>query len=106
MTVMLYRFFSGDPLDNRYIELRTSERYPEAGEGAFAKVDIPPEVFFVVYGGFIYTSAEHIQLDSTRTAKLLEEGFKDTDPEVQVYFKNRFSQVTYTIEILQIVIYT
>ena len=100
MTVMLYRSFSGDPLDNRYIELRTSEKYPEAGEGAFAKVGIPPEVFFVVYGGFIYTSAEHIQLDSTRTAKLLEEGFKDTDPEVQVYFKNRFtSQATNTIEI-------
>jgi hypothetical protein len=32
---------SADPLDSRYISLKTSLKFPQAGESVFAKTDIP-----------------------------------------------------------------
>ncbi len=43
-----------DPLDSRYIRLGPSPTFPEAGEGSFAKVDIPTGTTYVLYGGNLW----------------------------------------------------
>ena len=48
----------GDPLDNRYVYLNRSMELPLAGEGLFAREDIPPDTVFVLYSGHILTSEE------------------------------------------------
>ena len=48
----------GDPLDNRYLYLKTSEKYPAAGEGAFAREDIPAGTVFSLFGGRVLTKEE------------------------------------------------
>ena len=48
----------GDPLDNRYVFLFQSLQFPSAGEGLFAREDIPPDTVFVLYGGHVLTDAE------------------------------------------------
>jgi len=48
----------GDPLDNRYINLKVSEKYPEAGEGAFAKTEVPKSTIYALYSGHIYTRGQ------------------------------------------------
>ena len=48
----------GDPLDNQYLYLKTSEKYPAAGEGAFAREDIPACTVFSLFGGRVLTKDE------------------------------------------------
>ena len=46
-----FTIFSGDPLDNKYVELRDSEVFPLAGEGLIAKQDIAPSTVFCLMNG-------------------------------------------------------
>ena len=48
----------GDPLDNRYVRLDSSMEFPSAGEGLFAREDIPPDTVFALYGGHILDKVE------------------------------------------------
>ena len=49
----------GDPLDNRYIDVKVSEKYPLAGEGAFARHEVPPRTIYSLYGGKIYSEESY-----------------------------------------------
>jgi len=79
----------GDPLDNRYIHLKVSEKYPEAGEGAFAKENVPKNVFYAVYGGRLYNKEEYKTFNSLRMKSLRERNIRRSDPEIQDIFKYR-----------------
>jgi hypothetical protein len=46
---------TGDPIDNRYVVLKDSERFPLAGEGLVAKIDIPKDTVFCHMSGHIMT---------------------------------------------------
>ena len=50
--------FKGDPLDNRYVDLKISETYPEAGEGSFAKTRVAKNTIYSLYGGWFFTNKE------------------------------------------------
>ncbi len=63
---------TGDPLDNRYISLAPSAEFPLAGEGAHARVDVPPNTVFSVYSGFLWT-AEVRKEEMERIQRELEE---------------------------------
>jgi hypothetical protein len=39
------------------VQLRTSETYPDAGDGVVAKVDIPESTIFILMSGQILTPA-------------------------------------------------
>ena len=45
-------------MENRYIELKASKSIPEAGEGSFAKEDIPPNTIYALYGGLILNKSD------------------------------------------------
>jgi hypothetical protein len=53
---------SGDPIDIRYVALKDSERFPLAGEGLVAKVDIPEATIFSHMSGHILTQSQHEDL--------------------------------------------
>jgi hypothetical protein len=50
--------FKADILDDRYVEVRQSQEYPEAGEGLVAKVDIPDLTIISLMSGLIFTKAQ------------------------------------------------
>ena len=52
--IILLDYFSADPLDNKYVELRDSEDFPLAGEGLIAKKDIAPDTTFCLMNGNNY----------------------------------------------------
>ena len=72
---------SGDPLDNKYVALKQSETYPEAGEGSFAKVDIPAHTIYVLYSAFRLTKDEFDQFQKEQKEKFEKEKFT----EQQIY---------------------
>jgi hypothetical protein len=51
--------FKADILDDRYVEVRQSQEYPEAGEGLVAKVDIPEWTVVSLMSGLIFTKAQN-----------------------------------------------
>ncbi len=58
ISISFILLFSADPLDSRYIYLGKSPTYPEAGEGSFAKRDIPSGTTYVTYGGNLWNPQE------------------------------------------------
>ena len=64
-------FFSGDPLDSKYVELRDSEVFPLAGEGLIAKQDIAPNTVFCLMNGnlsFLLTTFFNLSyMETTKT---------------------------------------
>lgn len=58
-----------DPLDEKYVYVKDST-IPFAGEGLFAARDIPANINFVLYGGFLFNK-EQMEI---KNQKLKEEG--------------------------------
>ena len=46
--------YIGDPLDNKYVEVSQSKISIDAGDGAFAKTDVPLNTAYVLYSGKIF----------------------------------------------------
>ena len=83
------KFIAGDPLDNRYMLLKTSERYPAAGEGAFAKEDVPAFTVFSLYGGRILTKDEMDKLRAEEFELYKTNQWTAAHPEVISNWKYR-----------------
>jgi hypothetical protein len=81
---------SGDPLDNRYMLLKPSQRYPAAGEGAFAKESIPPFTVFSLYGGRVLTQKEADKLRAEETELYKANQWTSAHPNVISNWKYRF----------------
>ena len=82
-------FISGDPLDNRYMLLKTSDRYPAAGEGAFAKEHVPAFTVFSLYGGRILTKDEMDKLRAEEVELYKANQWTAAHPQVIANWKYR-----------------
>ncbi len=49
----------GDPIENRYVALKDSEIFPNAGEGMVAKENIPKNTIFSHMSGYILTNSQY-----------------------------------------------
>lgn len=76
-------------MDNRYLYLKPSEEYPMAGEGSYAKVDVPAHTPFALYGGHIMTPAEMEERKVQQSKDLQERGLSMRDPEAYDTWKYR-----------------
>ena len=84
-----YFYNSGDLLDTRYIELKNSEKTPEAGEGSFAKEDIPANTLICLYGGLILNKTELDDYMQERHQFYFEKQWSSNHPQVLDDWKYR-----------------
>ena len=61
--------------------MKTSETFPLAGEGAHARVDIPANTVFAVYGGHVMSSAEIQQLSERQKEEFDARGIPEDSLE-------------------------
>jgi hypothetical protein len=85
-------FISGDPIDNRYVVLKDSERFPLAGEGMVAKVDIPKGTIFCHMSGYILNNAQFEDLEKNITNYKKEKNLKPG--EITECFLQTFEKFT------------
>merc|ERR1711902_21169 len=52
----------GDPLDKRYINVGKCGTFENAGEGAFAKEDVPALTIYAIYSGRTFTGQDEFKL--------------------------------------------
>ena len=71
------------------MDLKTSEKYPAAGEGAFAKEDVPAMTIFSLYGGLISTKDEAAKKKVEREKVYKAKNLSDRDPQVTDDWKYR-----------------
>ncbi|XP_059086689.1 uncharacterized protein LOC131883271 [Tigriopus californicus] len=85
-----------DPLDVRYVHLKPSEDLDNAGEGAFAKFDVPSETTFSLYSGRILNDTELTNLQSRQKAELKEKNLTNIqlDAALQDLYKYRLNMET------------
>ena len=48
-----------DPLEKKYVYLKHSNLFPEAGEGIFASRNVPANTVYAQYNGMLYNLKEH-----------------------------------------------
>lgn len=78
-----------DPLDGHYVETRPYSGIPGAGEGLFAKVDIPEGTTLALYTGFVFRNEEQDKFNE-KAGQLLRQGLSYEDPELDSMMKYRF----------------
>jgi hypothetical protein len=83
-----YFGIEGDPLDEYYVETRPYSSIPGAGEGLYAKVDIPKGTRFVLYSGFALRSENKDELQE-KSRKFIELGLSPQNPEFEASWKYR-----------------
>ena len=83
------QFIAGDPIDNRYIELKVSEKYPEAGEGAHARKPVLAKTIYSVYGGRIFDKESFKEFNSKTLEEFMERELKLSDQDVINFWKYR-----------------
>ena len=49
---------TGDPLDTKYVDVSHSKISSDAGDGAFAKIDIPANTAYALYSGNIFNKGQ------------------------------------------------
>ena len=64
------------------MDLRISEKYPAAGEGAFAKEDVPAMTIFSLYGGLILSKDEADRMKAEKSKVHMAKKLTVRDPEV------------------------
>ena len=55
-----------DPLDKKYVNIKMSDTFDLAGKGAYAVRDIPANITYSIYGGYLYDKLQ----DSIRTERI------------------------------------
>ena len=70
-----------DPLDKKYMNLKNSNIFPGAGEGAFATRDVPANTIFTPYGGMLYNQEQYKILDEKQNKTRLENGWKNSNDD-------------------------
>ena len=72
------------------MDLRISEKYPAAGEGAFAKEDVPAMTIYSLYGGLVLTKDEADEMKGERDKVHRANKRTVRDPEVIDDWKYRY----------------
>ena len=49
---------SRDPLDKKYVNIKETESFDFAGEGIYASRDIPENITYVLFGGYLYDNEQ------------------------------------------------
>ena len=81
---------SGDPLENRSIYLRTSEEFPDAEEGIFARHLIPANTIFSLFSGKMYSVTRFQEIKAEIRRDFRQRKLKMSDPEFLSITKFRF----------------
>ena len=68
-----------DPLDKKYVSVKDST-IPNAGHGIFAARDIPANINFVLYGGFLYNKEQSEMRAQEIDKRIRENGITLDDP--------------------------
>ena len=77
-------------MDKKYVETGESKLFPIAGEGLFAKIDIPKDTTFVLYNGQLYNKADGEQMKFNQNKTLAKNGIADPHhPEAIAAWKYR-----------------
>jgi hypothetical protein len=69
--------------------LKTSEKYPAAGEGAFAREDIPAGTVFCLFGGKVLTKEEGKKLKAEEFKRYQANQWTMAHPQVISDWKYR-----------------
>ena len=64
-------------MDKKYLYLKQSDVFPDAGEGAFAKRNVPANTIYSLYSGKLYHSKEIKTLEMDNKLCLDEEWCED-----------------------------
>ena len=88
-TIFYYFLRAADILDDKYVEVRASEAFPEAGDGLFAKADIPASIIFSLYSGHALTSEQRKQRSQELELWAKEKNLTSADDEIAQHNKFR-----------------
>ena len=80
-----------DPLEERYVFVNQSV-IANAGQGLFAKIDIPVDTIFAYFGGFLYTTYAWNQTNFFDPSYITK--FKDGYDEYYVHVPDEYGQDT------------
>ena len=78
-----------DPLDKKYVVLKNSDFFENAGEGAFAKMDVPTDTVFALYGGLLFDKEESEIFSNTFSDKIEKYHWTFDDPDYEAEWKYR-----------------
>ena len=70
-----------DPLDKKYVYLKDSSE--AHGEGTFASRDVPADIIYVLYGGYVYNKEETKILKDRINQKAKKHNWKKDDPDFE-----------------------
>ncbi len=82
MVLVIWITLSGDPLDSRYVQVGKSEIHLEAGEGLFARKDIPENTIFALFSGRLFSKAEFEEFRELQNINYVEKNLLASDPEI------------------------
>ena len=68
-------FVAADALEQRYVEMRTSLEFPDAGDGLVAKIDIPEDTIVSLMSGLIFTTEQFVEERKKIEDWILENNF-------------------------------
>ena len=77
-----------DPLDKKYVYLKDS--LEAHGEGTFAARDVPADIIYVLYGGYVYNKEETKILKDRITQKAKKHNWKKDHPDYEAHWMNRY----------------
>ena len=81
---------AADILDDKYVEVRLSEAFPEAGDGLFANADIPEATIFSLYSGLALTTEQRKTKSEELERWANEQNLTKGDDEVTTHWKYRY----------------
>ena len=70
--------------------MKTSETFPLAGEGAYARIDIPANTMFAVYGGHVMSKKEIDELSLRQNEEFDARGLPKDSMERYDAWKYRY----------------
>lgn len=80
---------TGDPLDNRYVDLQFSKTFSEAGEGSFAKTQVAKNTIYSLYGGKFYNKRELRSFVHSANQEFMARNVKLSDLEFEEFWMYR-----------------
>ena len=78
-------------MDNRYVDLKISKIYPDAGEGSFAKTRVAKHTTYSLYSGKFYTDKEFGLYMLKANQDFSNRNVKLSDQEHEDFWKYRYN---------------
>ena len=78
-----------DPLDKKYVNIKESDTFDSAGEGAYATRDIPTNITYAVYGGYLYNKRQDSILRQRIQDKAKRNHWMKHSHELEEQWKNK-----------------